>query len=106
MRMGLAMPAANMHAAKAKPQPGDDGPRARENASKKAADEEGAVITVAPATFCSHCTRLLRHNGGRKAIASPHTRMTMDLQRVTCQARDTEIIATRCAYLAISHRQQ
>ena len=100
------MPAANMHEASAKPQPGDDWPKARENASKKAADEDGAVTTVAPATFCSHCTRLLRHNGGRKAIASAHRRMRMDLKCIKPQARATNNMAARSAYLAISHRQQ
>jgi hypothetical protein len=81
-----------MHAASANPHSEDDWPKTRENALKKAAEEEGAEIAEAPETFCSHCTMLLKHNGGIKAIASAHTRMTMDLMRINaqCQIHDKE----------------
>ena len=71
-----------MHAASATPQPGDDRPKVRANKSNEAVDDEGAETEGVPAAACSHCTRLLRHRGGRNAIDSAQTRMSMDLSRV------------------------
>jgi hypothetical protein len=97
MRMGLAMPAANMQTASANPQPEDDAPKMREKRPKKAADEDGTDETEAPEKFCSHCTRLLKHNGGRNAIASAHTRMSIDLRCMKFKTRAASHTATSCS---------
>lgn len=71
-----------MHAARATPQPGLEAPNVWENISKKAVDEDGAETAGDPATFCSHSTMLLRHRGGRNAIASAQMRIIIDLEQV------------------------
>ena len=100
------MPAANMQTARATPQLEDDAPKMREKRPKKAADEDGTDEAEAPEKFCSHCTRLLKHNGGRNAMASAHTRMSIDLPRVNVKTTCENKNITRNRFRAASHMAQ